>query len=176
MNKIKKLYKEFFGLTEQTTLSKVPKILPADEIQKSIAAVKNYGDAMKKAGLIETDEIDEAQLINHMTDYRGGIEYVIRDAAQARNVMSDILQWSQKKGFTVIKKKISKTGTIGYIYFRLGEDPARESQKIQGYISQKPEIKHFRFKVRGEETAVATPAAIAPVAAPIAPQAPQPNI
>jgi hypothetical protein len=173
MNKIKKLYKEFFGLTEQTTATvgavKMSKDTPPDDIKKITATGVDV--KLENSGMV-----DEAQLINHMTDYRGGIEYVIRDAAQARNVMSDILQWSQKKGFTVIKKKISKTGTIGYIYFRLGEDPARESQKIQGYISQKPEIKHFRFKVRGEETAVATPAPVAPVAAPIAPQAPQPNI
>jgi len=163
MNKIKKLYKEFFGLTEQT--------------DKGSISVKDPAKAEELANKgMDVKLVDEAQLINHMTDYRGGIEYVIRDAAQARNVMSDILQWSQKKGFTVIKKKISKTGTIGYIYFRLGEDPARESQKIQGYISQKPEIKHFRFKVRGEEAVAATPEPIAPVAAPPTPQAPQPNI
>jgi hypothetical protein len=183
MNKIKKLYKEFFGLQEQAAVAKQNPndIEIAASVAKDPTALKAAQDAAKKAGgniriTANESDLDEAQLINHMTDYRGGIEYVIRDAAQARNVMSDILQWSQKKGFTVIKKKISKTGTIGYIYFRLGEDPARESQKIQGYISQKPEIKHFRFKVRGEETAVATPAPIAPVAAPIAPQAPQPNI
>ena len=179
MNKIKKLYKEFFGLTEQAMPTKSDPtkdvVLSAIDAKdpKKVQAAQAILKTTKGRIHIEEEMVDEAQLINHMTDYRGGIEYVIRDAAQARNVMSDILQWSQKKGFTVIKKKISKTGTIGYIYFRLGEDPARESQKIQGYISQKPEIKHFRFKVRGEETAVATPA---PVAAPIAPQASQPNI
>jgi hypothetical protein len=94
--------------------------------------------------------VDEAQLINHMTDYRGGVEYVIYDAAQAQTVANDIQQWSEKKGFTVINKKISKSGTVGYFYFRLGEDPARESQKIQGYVSQLPSVKHFRFNVRSQ--------------------------
>ena len=45
---------------------------------------------------------------------------------------------------------LSKTGRVGYIYFRLGQDPALESQKLQGYLAQKPELKHFRFKVRQE--------------------------
>jgi hypothetical protein len=49
---------------------------------------------------------------------------------------------------------LSKTGRIGYIYYRLGEDPALESQKLQGYLAQKPELKHFRFKVRTEEASI----------------------
>jgi len=95
--------------------------------------------------------VDEAQLINHMTDYRGGIEYVVRDPAEAQSVSQNIQQWAEKKGFTVVNKKISKSGTVGYFYFRLGEDPSRESQKIQGYISQMPSIKHFRFNVRSQK-------------------------
>jgi hypothetical protein len=96
-------------------------------------------------------EIDEAQLVNNLTDYRGGIEYVVRDPQTAQSVLSEIRQWSEKKGFTIIKSMISKTGRIGYIYYRLGEDPALESQKLQGYLAQKPELKHFRFYVRGEQ-------------------------
>jgi hypothetical protein len=153
MNKLKKLYRDFFGLREAATpTSNIPKILPHDEIEKSIVAVKKYGDAMKAAGLLETDEIDEAQLVNNITDYRGGVEYVLRDPAEAQSVASEIRQWSEKKGFTVVTNKISKSGKVGYFYFRLGQDPALESQKIQGYIAQKPEIKHFRFNVRGEQT------------------------
>jgi hypothetical protein len=34
------------------------------------------------------------------------------------------------------------------MYFRLGQDPASEAQKVQGYLSQMPELKHFRFNVR----------------------------
>ena len=96
-------------------------------------------------------EIDEAQLVNNLTDYRGGIEYVVRDPQTAQSVLDEIRQWSEKKGFTIIKSMLSKTGRIGYIYYRLGEDPALESQKLQGYLAQKPELKHFRFHVRGEQ-------------------------
>ena len=137
MNKLKKLYKEFFGLTEQ--------------VAKGSISVKDPSKAeeLAKKGL-DVKLVDEAQLINRMTDYRGGVEYVIYDAAQAQVVANDIQQWSEKKGFTIISKKISKSGTVGYFYFRLGEDPARESQKIQGYISQLPSVKHFRFNVRSQ--------------------------
>jgi hypothetical protein len=65
--------------------------------------------------------------------------------------MADISEWATKKGFDIITRKISKNGKIGYIYFRLGEDPAKESQRIQGYIAQTPEIKYFRFNVRGQK-------------------------
>jgi hypothetical protein len=95
--------------------------------------------------------VDEAQLVNNITDYRGGVEYVLRDPAEAEAVANEIRQWTQKKGFTIVKQDISASGKVGYFYFRLGEDPALESQKIQGYIAQKPEIKHFRFNVRGEQ-------------------------
>ena len=137
MNKLKKLYKEFFGLTEQ--------------VAKGSISVKDPAKAeeLAKKGL-DVKLVDEAQLINRMTDYRGGVEYVIYDAAQAQVVANDIQQWSEKKGFTIISKKISKSGTVGYFYFRLGEDPARESQKIQGYVSQLPSVKHFRFNVRSQ--------------------------
>ena len=96
-------------------------------------------------------ELEEAQLVNNLTDYRGGIEYVVRDPQTARSVMDEIQQWSTKKGFNIIKSTLSKTGRIGYIYYRLGQDPALESQKLQGYLAQKPELKHFRFNVRGEQ-------------------------
>ena len=100
---------------------------------------------------LSEDELAEAQLVNNLTDYRGGIEYVVRDPQTARSVMDEIQQWSTKKGFNIIKSTLSKTGRIGYIYYRLGQDPALESQKLQGYLAQKPELKHFRFNVRGEQ-------------------------
>lgn len=149
MNTFKKLYKDFFGIKEAIQpASKLPKILSADEIEKSIPAIQKYGQAMKAAGLIETDEIDEAQLVNNITDYRGGVEYVLRDPANAQSVAQEIEEWTAKKGFTIVSKKLSKTGRVAYFYFRLGQDPALESQKLQGYLAQKPEIKHFRFNVR----------------------------
>lgn len=174
MNKIKKLYKEFFGLQEQAIKKHpvVPGIDPKDTLN-----LVNYNKELKKTqdlmkGMTsEQSEIDEAQLTNHMTDYRGGVEYVLRDPSEAESVAAEIQQWSEKKGFTVVSKKISGSGKVGYFYFRLGEDPARESQKIQGYISQKPEIKHFRFNVRGEAQAAPTqaPRQQRPAPAPIAP-------
>jgi len=117
-------------------------------------------------------EIDEAQLVNNLTDYRGGIEYVVRDPQTAQSVLSEIRQWSEKKGFTIIKSMISKTGRIGYIYYRLGEDPALESQKLQGYLAQKPELKHFRFHVRGEQPTQQT----TPTPTPTPTRNPQQNI
>ena len=135
MNKLKKLYKEFFGITEQA--------------EKGSISVKdpNKAEELAKKGL-DVKLVDEAQLINRMTDYRGGVEYVIYDPSQAQIVANDIQQWAEKKGFNVINKKISKSGSVGYFYFRLGENPSQESQKIQGYISQLPSVKHFRFNVR----------------------------
>jgi len=120
MNNLKKLYKDFFGLTENT---------------------------------VPANMVDEAQLVNNLTDYKGGIEYVIRDPQLAQSVSDEIRQWAEKKGFTIIKHVISKTGRVGYMYFRLGEDVALDSQKLQGYLAQKPELKHFRFNVRGEQPA-----------------------
>jgi len=159
MNKLKKLYRDFFGLTEAVSpTSNIPKILPAGEIEKSVQAVQKYGKAMKDAGLIETEEmVDEAQLINNIIDYRGGVEYVLRNPAEAESVATEIREWATKKGFTVVKHTRSASGKVGYFYFRLGQDPARESQRIQGYIAQKPEIKHFRFNVRGEKKAAPAP-------------------
>ena len=152
MNTFRKLYKDFFGLKEAvTSTSKIPKILPADEIEKSTVAMQKYGQEMKKAGLIETDDLDEAQLINHITDYNGGVEYVLRNPAEAKQVSAEIRDWAEKKGFVVLKQKVSANGKVGYFYFKLGQDPALESQRIQGYIAQKPEVKHFRFNVRGQK-------------------------
>lgn len=143
MNKLKKLYRDFFGLTEQTTtqaqLSVAPAKLNDPNVQKQI----KQGVKVRVEG-----DLDEAQLINNITDYKGGVEYVLRDPSSAESVANEIRQWTQKKGFTIVKHNISASGKVGYFYFRLGEDPALESQKIQGYISQKPEIKHFRFRVK----------------------------
>ena len=147
MSKFRKLYKEFFGIKEQTEsgTSNIPKFTK-DDVQnaKEMAlAMKDMASAMKMEG-----ELDEAQLVNNLTDYRGGVEYVLRDPATSEQVATEIQEWAERKGFTVIKKTISPTGKIGYFYFRLGQDPALESQKLQGYLAQKPELKHFRFNVR----------------------------
>jgi hypothetical protein len=163
MNKLKKLYRDFFGLQEQskptTPLFSIPKIDPntASELDKIAQAANKL-----KQALGEEEIVDEAQLVNNITDYRGGVEYVLRDPAFAQQVASEIQEWTERKGFTVVKRTISKTGKIGYFYFRLGNDPALESQRIQGYIAQKPEIKHFRFNVRGQKSAPAPQPVIKP--------------
>jgi hypothetical protein len=138
MSNIRKFYKEFFGLREQAGKGSISVKDPAK------------AEELAKKGL-DVKLVDEAQLVNNLTDYRGGIEYVVRDPQTAQSVLDEIRQWSEKKGFTIIKSMISKTGRIGYVYYRLGEDPALESQKLQGYLAQKPELKHFRFHVRGEQ-------------------------
>ena len=104
--------------------------------------------------LNETHDIDEAQLVNNISDYRGGVEYIVNDPAEAQSVAEEIRQWTTRKGFTIIKHNISKSGKIGYFYFRLGDDPGEESQKIQGYFSQKPELKHFRFNIRNKKSKI----------------------
>jgi len=150
MNNIKKLYKEFFGYRLNEAMEDTS--VDPKEID---AANKGFDQLLPKVkelkALMGETEIDEAQLVNNLTDYRGGIEYVVRDPQTAQSVLDEIRQWSEKKGFTIIKSMLSKTGRIGYIYYRLGEDPALESQKLQGYLAQKPELKHFRFHVRGEQ-------------------------
>jgi hypothetical protein len=145
MSKFKKLYREFFGLKEQTQ--------PTQDSNISVSPEKlndpNVQGAIKKGIKVRVEgEIDEAQLVNNLTDYQGGIEYVLRDPANAQSVSQEIQEWAERKGFTVIKKTLSPSGKIGYFYFRLGQDPALESQKLQGYLAQKPELKHFRFNVR----------------------------
>jgi hypothetical protein len=157
MNKLKKLYRDFFGLAEQAN----PSIKFTDDDVKRAKEMETAIKGMTSALKMEA-EIDEAQLVNNITDYRGGVEYVLRDPAFAQQVASEIQEWSEKKGFTVVKRTISKTGKIGYFYFRLGNDPALESQRIQGYIAQKPEIKHFRFNVRGQKSAPAPQPVIKP--------------
>ena len=151
MSNIKKLYKQFFGYK----LNEAAEGVPADPKAMAIAnaGVKDLTTNVNalKSAFVSENEIDEAQLVNNLTDYRGGIEYVVRDPQTAQSVLDEIRQWSEKKGFTIIKSMLSKTGRIGYIYYRLGEDPALESQKLQGYLAQKPELKHFRFHVRGEQ-------------------------
>ena len=102
--------------------------------------------------LNETHDIEEAQLVNSISDYRGGVEYIVNDPAEAQSVAEEIRQWTTRKGFTIIKHSISKSGKIGYFYFRLGDDPGDESQKIQGYFSQKPELKHFRFNIKNKKS------------------------
>ena len=141
MSKFKNMYKEFFGLKEQSD-SKIPN---PKEIEASTDAIEDLGNAMKNAGLTET-ELEEAQLVNNLSDYNGHVMYQLRDPQEANPVAKEIQRWTTKKGFTIISHEKSKSGHTGYFYFRLGEDPGTESQKIQGYFAQLPELLKFVFK------------------------------
>jgi hypothetical protein len=173
MNVLKKLYRDFFGLTEQTSTTTSAKPDPTKDVvlsaidakdPKKVQAAQNILKTTKGRIHIEEESemMDEAQLINNIIDYRGGVEYVLRNPAEAEAVANEIREWATKKGFTVVKHESSPSGKVGYFYFRLGQDPARESQRIQGYIAQKPEIKHFRFNVRGEKKPATAPQQPAP--------------
>ena len=153
MNTFKKLYKQFFGLTEQTVKQNPNDIEIAASVAKDPTALKAAQKAAKSAGgniriTANESEIEEAKLVNNITDYRGGVEFVLRDPATAQALVDEIQQWTAKKGITLVTKKISKSGNVVYMYFRLGQDPSSEAQKIQGYLAQMPELKHFRFNVR----------------------------
>lgn len=149
MNKLKKLYKEFFGITEQTTKASMFSV--SDKDVENMKKMASAAQQVKKA-LGEEEVVDEARLDNHITEYRGGVEMVMNDPSMAKQTLMDILQWAEKKGFTVVTKKLSRSGKSAYIYFRLGENPGKEAQRIQGYVSQSPGVKHFRFNVRGEQS------------------------
>ena len=150
MSKFKKLYRDFFGLKEQNekTIQTSPYKFTKDDVNNAKEIAAAMKDLTATMSTMKEGDLDEAQLVNNLTDYRGGVEYVLRDPATAAQTAQEIQEWAERKGFTIIKKTISPSGKIGYFYFRLGQDPALESQKLQGYLAQKPELKHFRFNVR----------------------------
>jgi len=86
MNTFKRLYKEFFGLNEQTEKGSI-----------SVKDPKKAADFAKQG--LDVNLVDEAQLVNHITDYRGGVEYVLRDPSQAKDVAAQIQEWTTKKRF-----------------------------------------------------------------------------
>jgi len=139
MSKFKNICKGFFGLSEANIQS-------AEEIKAATAELQKYATAAKDAGLTEEEFIEEAQLINNLSDYNGHVMYQLRDPQEANAVAKDIQRWTTKKGFTIISHKKSNSGRTGYFYFRIGEDPGSESQKIQGYFAQLPELVKFAFK------------------------------
>tara|TARA_R100000027_G_C2243652_1_gene92713 strand:- start:239 stop:715 length:477 start_codon:yes stop_codon:yes gene_type:complete len=143
MSKFKKMYRDFFSLKEQAV-----KFTDADaENAKEVAAaVSDMADNLEKINANNDPLLDEAQLVNNLTDYAGHVIYQLRDPQEATAVAKEIQRWTTKKGFTIIKHEKSKSGRTGYFYFRVGEDPGSESQKIQGYFAQLPELSKFAFK------------------------------
>ena len=93
-------------------------------------------------------QTNEADLLNKLTDYKGGFLYKLIDPATAGNVKADIQAFLNKKGMHVIKTKFDDAAGKGFFYVRLGEDPAKESQRIQGFVSQLPEVSKFKFTLR----------------------------
>jgi len=145
MSKIKNMYKSFFGINESITVSKKDDPKWSETVSDLKAKDPNV-----EINITE-EELDEAQLINHMTDYKGGVQYMLRDATMADQVAHEIRNFATKKKIYIITHKKSRDGRFGYFHFRLGDDPAKESQQLQGYISSKPEVKHFRFKLLNEK-------------------------
>ena len=143
MSKFKKMYRDFFSLKEQAV-----KFTDADaENAKEVAAaVSDMADNLEKINANNDPLLDEAQLVNNLTDYAGHVIYQLRDPQEATAVAKEIQRWTTKKGFTIIKHEKSKSGRTGYFYFRVGEDLGSESQKIQGYFAQLPELSKFAFK------------------------------
>tara|TARA_R110000822_G_C15260744_1_gene488200 strand:- start:424 stop:873 length:450 start_codon:yes stop_codon:yes gene_type:complete len=134
MSKFKDICKGFFGLQEVINVS-----------AEKYDAIKDKIDPEVEVNITET-ELEEAQLINNLSDYNGHVMYQLRDPQEANAVAKDIQRWTTKKGFTIIKHEKSTSGRTGYFYFRIGEDPGSESQKIQGYFAQLPELVKFAFK------------------------------
>ena len=151
MSKFKDMYKSFFGLKE----AKIN--ISADQLDDpNVQKLMQKNDDTAEIN-ITGEDLDEAQLINHMTDYKGGVQYMLFDPAMADNVAHEIRNFATKKKIYIITHKKSRDGKFGYFHFRLGDDPAKESQQIQGYISSKPEIKHFRFKLLNEKPKLRNP-------------------
>ena len=94
MSKFKNMYKEFFGLKEQSD-SKIPN---PEEIEASTDAIVNLGNAMKKFGLNANNDplLDEAQLVNNLSDYNGHVMYQLRDPQEANPVAKEIQRWTTK--------------------------------------------------------------------------------
>ena len=158
MDKISKTYKQYFGIAEQSEMTTktdtTRDVVLSKQDTTNAAKIQAAQNILKVTGgkiHIEEADLDEAELLNHIADYKGGVEYVITDPTIAQQVQEEIEQFVKRKGIKVIKKSISSTGKVGYFLFRLGEFPAKESKKIQGYISQMPQVKHFRFNVKNLE-------------------------
>jgi len=102
-------------------------------------------------------KLNEADLLNKLTDYKGGFLYKLIDPATAGNVKADIQAFLNKKGMHVIKTKFDDAAGKGFFYVRLGEDPAKESQRIQGFVSQLPEVSKFKFTLRPVQKVTTNP-------------------
>ena len=134
MSKFDNMYKDFFGL------KKINEAIEFDDPKKAAEFAKENPEAPVK--------VTEADLLNKISDYKGGVLYKLFDPATAGNVKADIQAFLNKKGMHVIKTKFDDANGKGFFYIRLGEDPAKESQRVQGFISQLPEVEKFAFTTK----------------------------
>ena len=134
MSKFDNMYKDFFGLKN------LKEAIEFDDEQKAKDFAQENPDTPVK--------IKEADLLNKISDYKGGVLYKLIDPATAGNVKADIQAFLNKKGMHVIKTKFDDANGKGFFYIRLGEDPAKESQRVQGFISQLPEVEKFSFTTK----------------------------
>ena len=134
MSKFDNMYKDFFGLKN------LKEAIEFDDEKEAAEFAQENPDTPVK--------IKEADLLNKISDYKGGVLYKLIDPATAGNVKADIQAFLNKKGMHVIKTKFDDANGKGFFYIRLGEDPAKESQRVQGFISQLPEVEKFSFTTK----------------------------
>jgi threonine dehydrogenase-like Zn-dependent dehydrogenase len=85
-------------------------MLKLKNIIEQTQGVINVKDPKKAADLakqgldvnLTETELEEANLLNTIHDYKGGVEWVLFDTQYAKHVMSDISEWATKKGFDII--------------------------------------------------------------------------
>ena len=106
-----------------------------------------YHDFFGLKKINEQTDLEEADLLNKISDYRGGVVYKLHDPRTGADVKQDIAQFAAKKKMHIIRTQFDDAKGIGFFHFRLGEDPGKESQRIQGFISQLPEVKVFKFSI-----------------------------
>mgnify|MGYP001220882226 CR=1 FL=1 len=135
MSNIDDMYKDFFGL----------KKINEAQIETDI---DNLDAVKQKAGPEDKIKVvKEADLVNKISDYRGGVVYKLHDPRTGADVKQDIAQFAAKKKMHIIRTQFNDAKGLGFFHFRLGEDPGKESQRIQGFISQLPEVKVFKFTI-----------------------------
>ena len=143
MSEFDNMYKDFFGLKNLKEQSDKTK-----EIEDLTAAQAELNKQLAKTAELEKSMKTEADLINKISDYKGGVLYKLIDPATAGNVKADIQAFLNKKGMHVINTRFKDAEGKGFFYIRLGEDPAKESQRVQGFISQLPEVEKFAFTTK----------------------------
>lgn len=93
--------------------------------------------------------VQEAELANGIHDYQGGVVFKLRDPSTYVNMKADVESFVKKKGMQIIKNKFDAQRGVGYMHFSDSGDTSKDAQRIQGFISQLPEVEKFKFAVIG---------------------------